>query len=181
VPLRAAWCLGFHAIVRVESVLLGTPLERCGGAWNQAAAGYDIRFGIFTMRMHTATTLAVAFFAAPVAAQSAPEQACPAGNGIRIYTVAGGADSAAPKQILATATDTVLTFDFAERKWSRTDFAAMVDVGWASDDRRRFSVCAGVSVEMPDATLVVRGARGTVHFRASLDRLTLARASSRTM
>jgi hypothetical protein len=68
-----------------------------------------------------------------------------------------------------------LTFDIAERKWARTNFAAMIDVGWASDDRRRFNVCAGVSIEMPDATLVVRGARGRVHFRASLDRLTMSK------
>lgn len=113
------------------------------------------------------------FFAIPVFAQS-PEhaQACAAGNGVRIYTVVGGADSGAVRPRAFASVDTVLIFDFAERKWTRTDFAAMVDVGWAGDDRRRFNVCAGVSIEMPDATLVVRGARGTVHFRASLDRLT---------
>ena len=91
-------------------------------------------------------------FASPAFAQAAqPASACPPGNGVRIYTVAGPPDSASRPTLLA-ATDTVLKFDFAERKWSRTDFAAMVDVGWAGDDRRRFSVCAGVSIEMPDAT-----------------------------
>lgn len=129
------------------------------------------------MNAPAVTTLAGLLFAAPVMAQSSqPVSGCPAGNGVRIYTVVGSADSTAPKPALLTSVDTVLTFDFAERKWARTDFAAMVDVGWASDDRRRFSVCAGVSIEMPDATLVVRGARGRVHFRASLDRLTPSKA-----
>ena len=132
------------------------------------------------MRRAGAAAIAGILFSAPVLAQSEPEQACPAGNGVRIYTVAGTRDSGSMPALFASA-DTVLKFDIAQRKWSRTDFAAMVDVGWASDDRRRFSVCAGVSIEMPDATLVVRGARGTVHFRASLDRLTLAGVSPRSM
>lgn len=99
--------------------------------------------------------------------------ACSGLTGVRITTVVGdgSAESAAPAVLAAT--DTLLVFDIAERKWTRTNFAARVDVGWASEDRRRFNVCAGVSIEMPEATLVIRGARGRVHFRASLDRLTL--------
>jgi hypothetical protein len=134
------------------------------------------------MKPAAAVAFALLLLTVPALAQSGlPRQACSTGTGVRISTVVGSADSAAPAPALLTSADTVIKFDFAERKWSRTDFAAMLAVGWASDDRRRFSVCAGVSIEMPDATLVVRGARGTVHFRASLDRLTLAGASPRSM
>ena len=126
-----------------------------------------------------AVAVAAVFWADAVSAQGGPVTgACVAGNGVRITTVVGtGASGSAGSTVLAL-TDTTLVFNYAERSWTRTDFAAMVDVGWASEDRRRINVCAGVSIEMSEATIVVRGARGRIHFRASLDRLTQFKSAS---
>jgi hypothetical protein len=68
--------------------------------------------------------------------------------------------------------DTTIVFNVAQKSWTRTNLAAAISVGLADESRGRYSICAGVTALMPSATLTIRGARGRVHFTASLKSLT---------
>ena len=97
---------------------------------------------------------------------------CPGGNGIRI-TATGGTltdSSASVNKVIGIgqSVDTTLVFDITRKTWTRTNLAAAISVGLADESRGRYAVCAGVSALLPNVTLTLQGARGRVHFVASL-------------
>jgi len=67
--------------------------------------------------------------------------------------------------------DTTLVFDISRKTWTRTNVAAAISIGLADESRGRYAICAGVTALMPSATLTISGARGRVHFIASLKEL----------
>jgi hypothetical protein len=97
---------------------------------------------------------------------------CPGGNGIHISTTSGTlTDSSSGLNTvigLNQSVDTTLVLDISRKSWTRTNFAAAISVGLADESRGRYAICAGVTALMPSATLTITGARGRVHFVASL-------------
>jgi hypothetical protein len=97
---------------------------------------------------------------------------CPGGNGIYITTTSGTvSDSSSGVNTvigLNQSVDTTLVFDISQKTWTRTNFAAALSLGLADESRGRYAICAGVTALMPTATLTISGARGRVHFAASL-------------
>ena len=97
---------------------------------------------------------------------------CPGGNGIHINATSGavtGSSSGLNTVIgLDQSVDTTLVFDISRKTWTRTNIAAAISVGLADESRGRYAICAGVTALMPSATLTISGARGRVHFAASL-------------
>lgn len=100
---------------------------------------------------------------------------CPGGNGIHISATSGTAtdSSSGTNQFigLGQSVDTTWVFNIQQRTWTRTNLAAALSVGLADETRGRYAICAGVTALMPSATLTLRGARGRVHFAASLKSL----------
>jgi hypothetical protein len=100
---------------------------------------------------------------------------CPGGNGIHITTTSGTvSDSSSGVNTvigLNQSVDTTLVFDISRKTWTRTNFAAALSLGLADESRGRYAICAGVTALMPTATLTISGARGRVHFAASLKEL----------
>lgn len=131
-------------------------------------------------------------------AQSDSPARCPVVNGISATATAGGSRPRANESVLVprvetrSSIDTTWTFDVRERQWTWRELAASVGLGYAGSSRSApltgtttapdsaartgWSVCAAAGVGMREATLSVRGARGTVHLRA--DATALTRASS---
>jgi hypothetical protein len=103
---------------------------------------------------------------------------CPAGNGIHISATGGTVTDSASgtNQLigLGQSIDTTWVFNISQRTWTRTNLAAAISVGLADEARGRYSICAGVTALMPSATLTLQGARGRVHFAASLKDLNSA-------
>ena len=97
---------------------------------------------------------------------------CPGGNGIHISTTGGTLtdSSSGVNKVFAIeqSVDTTLVFDISSKTWTRTNLAAAISVGLADESRGRYAVCAGVSALLPSVTLTLQGARGRVHFAASL-------------
>ena len=97
---------------------------------------------------------------------------CPGGNGIHISATGGTLtdSSAGVNRVIGIgqSVDTTLVFDISSKTWTRTNLAAAISVGLADESRGRYAVCAGVSAILPSVTLSLRGARGRVHFVASL-------------
>ncbi len=97
---------------------------------------------------------------------------CPGGNGIHISTTGGTLtdSSGGVNRVFAIeqSVDTTLVFDISSKTWTRTNLAAAISVGLADESRGRYAVCAGVSALLPSVNLTLRGARGRVHFVASL-------------
>ena len=100
---------------------------------------------------------------------------CPGGNGIHISATGGTAsDSASGTNEfigLGQSVDTTWVFNISQRTWTRTNLAAAISVGLADETRGRYAICAGVNALIPNATLTLQGARGRVHFAASLKSL----------
>lgn len=97
---------------------------------------------------------------------------CPGGNGIHI-TATGKSltdSSSGTNTVIALgqSVDTTLVFDISRKTWTRTNIAAAISVGISDEARGRYAICAGVAALIPDATLTITGARGRVHFAASL-------------
>lgn len=69
---------------------------------------------------------------------------------------------------LGQSVDTTMVFNISQRTWTATNFAAAISIGLADEQRGRYAICAGVTALMPSATLTLQGARGRVHFAASL-------------
>lgn len=133
--------------------------------------------------------VASALAVAPLDAQVAPKPAspvqgsstagamagCPGGNGIHITTTSGavsdGSSGSNTVIGLNQSVDTTLVFDISRKTWTRTNFAAALSLGLADESRGRYAICAGVTALMPTATLTISGARGRVHFAASLKQL----------
>jgi hypothetical protein len=103
---------------------------------------------------------------------------CPGGNGIHISassgTLSDSSSSANTVIGLSQSVDTTLVFNIARRTWNLTNLAAAISVGLADESRGRYAICAGVTALMPSATLTISGARGRVHFAASLNDLSAA-------
>lgn len=134
-------------------------------------------------------TVVSALAVAPLNAQVAPRPAtavqgssgaaavagCPGGNGIHITTTSGTVSdtSSGVNSVIALnqSVDTTLVFDISRKTWTRTNFAAALSLGLADESRGRYAICAGVTALMPTATLTISGARGRVHFAASLKQL----------
>jgi hypothetical protein len=97
---------------------------------------------------------------------------CPGGNGIHITATDGTlADSASgANQVIGIgqSVDTTFVFNISSKTWTRTNLAAAISVGLADESHGRYAVCAGVSALLPNVTLTLQGARGRVHFVASL-------------
>jgi hypothetical protein len=110
------------------------------------------------------------------AAKSGATAGCPGGNGIHISATGGTVtdSSSGVNSVIGLnqSVDTTLVFDISRKTWSRTNFAAAISVGLADEARGRYAICAGVTALMPSATLTISGARGRVHFAASLKELT---------
>jgi hypothetical protein len=100
---------------------------------------------------------------------------CPGGNGIHISATSGTlSDSSSGVNTvigLNQSVDTTLVFNISRKTWTRTNVAAAISVGLADESRGRYAICAGVTALMPSATLTISGARGRVHFVASLKEL----------
>jgi hypothetical protein len=113
---------------------------------------------------------------APPASTAAATSGCPGGNGIHISATSGTVtDSSSGVNTvigLGQSVDTTLVFDISRKTWTRTNFAAAISIGIADESRGRYAICAGVTALMPSATLTISGARGRVHFVASLKELT---------
>ena len=109
-------------------------------------------------------------------AGTSPTARCPGGNGIHISATSGSrtdSSSGVNRVIdLNQSVDTTLVFDISRKTWTFTDLAASISVGLADESRGRYAICAGVTALMPSATLTISGARGRVHFVASLKQLT---------
>ena len=109
------------------------------------------------------------------AARSGASAGCPGGNGIHISSTSGTlTDSSSGVNTvigLNQSVDTTLVFDISRKTWTRTNVAAAISIGLADESRGRYAICAGVTALMPSATLTISGARGRVHFIASLKEL----------
>ncbi len=103
---------------------------------------------------------------------------CPGGNGIHISTTSGiRTDSSSGVNTVITldqSVDTTLIFDITRKTWTLTNLSAAISLGLADESRGRYAICAGVTALMPSATLTISGARGRVHFVASLKELNSA-------
>ncbi|HKR07768.1 MAG TPA: hypothetical protein VJS39_01145 [Gemmatimonadaceae bacterium] len=103
---------------------------------------------------------------------------CPGGNGIHISATGGTVtDSASGTNQfigLGESVDTTLVFNISQRTWTRTNLAAAISIGIADEVHGHYAICAGVAALMPSATLTLQGARGRVHFAASLKDLSNA-------
>ena len=112
------------------------------------------------------------------AAKGSTTAGCPGGNGIHISATSGTrTDSASGVNTvigLNQSVDTTLVFNIARRTWTLANLAAAISVGLADESRGRYAICAGVTALMPSATLTISGARGRVHFAASLKELSAA-------
>jgi hypothetical protein len=100
---------------------------------------------------------------------------CPGGNGIHISATTGTiTDSASGVNTvigLNQSVDTTLVFDISRKTWTATNIAAAISVGLVDERRGAYAICAGVTALLPSATLTISGARGRVHFAASLKQL----------
>jgi hypothetical protein len=109
------------------------------------------------------------------AARSSATAGCHGGNGIHISSTSGTlTDSSSGVNTvigLNQSVDTTLVFDISRKTWTRTNVAAAISIGLADESRGRYAICAGVTALMPSATLTISGARGRVHFIASLKEL----------
>jgi hypothetical protein len=139
------------------------------------------------MTNHSFITLTAAFVVSSAVGGQTPDRAstalgsdstrstmagCPGGNGIHISTNSGTLtdSSAGVNKVIpiGQSVDTTLVFDITRKTWTRTNLAAAISVGLADTTRGTYSVCAGVSALLPNVSLTLQGARGRVHFAASL-------------
>jgi hypothetical protein len=106
---------------------------------------------------------------------SSATMGCPGGNGIHIVVNSGTAtDSASSINTVIDerrSLDTTIVFNVAQKTWTRTNLAAAITAGLADQTRGGYAICAGVTAMMPSATLTINGARGRVHFAATLQNL----------
>jgi hypothetical protein len=100
---------------------------------------------------------------------------CPGGNGIHISVNAGTVtDSSSGINTVIDETrsvDTTIVFNISQKSWTRTNLAAAITAGLADQSHGGYAICAGVTALMPTATLTIKGARGRVHFAATLQNL----------
>lgn len=106
---------------------------------------------------------------------TAARAGCPGGNGIHISASSGTLtdSSAGVNTVIALnqSVDTTLVFDISRKTWTRRNVEAAISIGLADESKGRYAICAGVTALLPSATLTISGARGRVHFVASLKEL----------
>lgn len=106
---------------------------------------------------------------------TAARAGCPGGNGIHISASPGTlTDSSSGVNTvigLNQSVDTTLVFDISRKTWTRSNVEAAISIGLADESKGRYAICAGVTALLPSATLTISGARGRVHFVASLKEL----------
>jgi hypothetical protein len=97
---------------------------------------------------------------------------CPGGNGLHISVTSGDGSGDINRVIDdRQSLDTTIVFNVAQKSWTRTNLAAAITAGLADQSRGGYAICAGVTALMPTATLTIKGARGRVHFAATLQNL----------
>ena len=111
-----------------------------------------------------------------IAPRSGTTAGCPGGNGIHISASSGTLSDSSSSGInpvigLNQSVDTTLVLDISRKTWTATNIAAAISVGIADERRGTYAICAGVTALLPSATLTISGARGRVHFVASLKEL----------
>jgi hypothetical protein len=113
--------------------------------------------------------VAALVFPAIVPAQTVTR--CGNQTGITIDVVSSS-DSVAPARLLSLqhAVDTTWVFQVARRSWPLGHIEASIKADWANPAGTS-RVCSGVNLSMDQAVVTVKGARGTVHFKASLAEL----------
>jgi hypothetical protein len=111
----------------------------------------------------------------PAAQSRSATPGCPGGNGIHISVNSGtSTDSSSRINTVIDerrSLDTTIVFNVAQKTWTRTNLAAAITAGLADQARGGYAICAGVTAMMPSATLTINGARGRVHFAATLQNL----------
>lgn len=107
--------------------------------------------------------------------RSGTNAGCPGGNGIHISATSGTVTdtSSGVNTVIGLnqSVDTTLVFDISRRTWTATNIAAAISIGLADERRGTYAICAGVTALLPSATLTISGAKGRVHFVASLKEL----------
>lgn len=102
------------------------------------------------------------------------------GDTLSLMKPSAGSDSASRANAMSSmnailddrhSIDTTLVFDVAQKTWTRTNLAAAITAGLADDARGGYAICAGVTALIPSANLTINGARGRVHFAATLQSL----------
>jgi hypothetical protein len=95
-------------------------------------------------------------------------QKCGNNTGITIEVVSSNDSVAKARSLTANnPIDTTWVFQVAQKTWPLGHMEASIKADWSNADGKS-RVCSGVNLSMDDATLTVKGARGTVHFKASL-------------
>ncbi|NUQ21430.1 MAG: hypothetical protein HOQ09_10765 [Gemmatimonadaceae bacterium] len=128
---------------------------------------------------------------------------CRGFNGIYLHAWWGGSDSSRATGDSSgfrfdgrRTLDTTLTFDVAERRWTRSSVNAVVLAGASSGKQpartgttgaaatdsvgRDWHVCTGATVSGQQPTLLLRGVRGTLRLKVDLTPLTNIRGSGLT-
>lgn len=104
----------------------------------------------------------------PAMAGAQDVQHCGNSTGI-VIEVVSSRDSVTParKVSLQSAVDSTWVFNIAQRSWPLGHIEAAIKADWANAAGNS-RICSGVSLSMDQAVLTVKGARGTVRFKASL-------------
>jgi hypothetical protein len=124
----------------------------------------QVRPGRFAMKT-LLSIAAIAIFATSSAAQTTP---CGNRTGITIdVTSSGDSINRAQSISMSTAVDTTWVFNVARKTWNFGHIDAAIKADWVGANQNS-RVCSGVTASMEDARLSVTGARGTIHFKASL-------------
>ena len=110
-----------------------------------------------------------------------PTPGCAVLNGIRISASWGDSTGAGRRADTArtrflvdgrTTIDTTLTFNVADRQWSRPSLDAMVAAGASSRaSSAPWRACVGITVGMQQPTIALRGVRGQLHLKVDLTSL----------
>ena len=113
-------------------------------------------------------SLALVIALLPSLAAAQNTQRCGNNTGITIAVVSSNDSVASARSLTANAPiDTTWVFQVAQKTWPLGHMEAAIKADWANSERTS-RVCSGVNLSMDNATLTVKGARGTVHFKASL-------------
>src|SRR5688572_21033046 len=104
----------------------------------------------------------------PFASSAQNASRCGNNTGITIEVVSSS-DSVAPARALMppTGIDTTWVFQVAQRSWPLGHMEAAIKADWSNAEGTS-RVCSGVMLSMDQAVLTIKGARGSVRFKASL-------------
>lgn len=150
-----------------------------------------VRRGLACLTTVLIATPAIGTAQGALPAGDSSASACPVLNGVRIAADWGDTTSGGTRDSFRlggrTAIDTTLTFDVAERQWTRPWLRAYVAGGVSgrartagsaaiatggADSRSSWHACVGVLLGMQQPTLIMRGVRGQMHVKIDLTPLT---------